>query len=156
VAYVCGRGEARPAVSDLRSWAAQRLPAYALPTTYVVLDAFPLDGNGKIDRRALPEPWVSRAGIADLPVYAAPRTDLERTVATACADALELDRVGLDDNFFALGGDSLRSVAVLEHLRAHGIELTAGDFFRALTIAELAAQVTASGSPVSTLAAVDG
>jgi aryl carrier-like protein len=94
--------------------------------------------------------------VADLSDYAAPRTDLERTIATACADALELDLVGVHDNFFALGGDSLRSVAVLERLRAQGIELTAADFFGAPTVAELAALVVASGAAVPTLAAVDG
>jgi aryl carrier-like protein len=156
VAYVTGSGGARPAVSELRSWAAERLPAYALPATYVVLDAFTLDSNGKIDRRALPEPWAARSAVADLSDYAAPRTDLERTIATACADALELDLVGVHDNFFALGGDSLRSVAVLERLRAHGVELTAADFFGAPTVAELAALVVASGTAVPTLAAVDG
>ncbi|MER7004860.1 non-ribosomal peptide synthetase [Dactylosporangium sp. NPDC000555] len=124
--------------SQLRAWAAQRLPAYALPATYVVLAELPLDPNGKFDRAALPQPWKSRGNLLDLPEFTAARNHVERTIAAAWTQALDLDVVGIHDNFFALGGDSLRSVSILEQLRAQGLDLSAGDFFSHPTVAELA------------------
>jgi amino acid adenylation domain-containing protein len=137
-AYVTGGVGAPPAVSELRAWAAQRLPAHALPSTYVVVGELPLDANGKFDRAALPQPWTSRATITDLPDYLPPRTQTEQTIAAAWTDALGLDAVGLDDNFFALGGDSLLSVSVLEQLRVNGIDLSASEFFSNPTVSQLA------------------
>jgi amino acid adenylation domain-containing protein len=137
-AYLVPAPGAHIAVSDLRAWLAERLPEFAVPATFVVLDRLPVDPNGKIDRSALPYPWKSRDQIIDLPPLIPPRIELERVIASTWAEALELDRVGVDDNFFELGGDSLRSVSVLERLRAQGIEFTAGDFFGSPTVAELA------------------
>jgi amino acid adenylation domain-containing protein len=122
-----------PTVSELRAWLGSRLPGYMVPATYVVLDQLPLDPNGKVDRRALPYPWSARDDLG-LGPYEAPSSELERLMAGLWAEALELDRVGVLDNFFQLGGDSLRSVEVLERLRAHRIELTAPQFFEHPTI----------------------
>ncbi|GIE99522.1 non-ribosomal peptide synthetase [Paractinoplanes rishiriensis] len=138
-AYVAG-GE--PVISELRSWVAQRLPAYALPSFYVTLPALPLDSNGKFDRGALPQPWTSRSALTGLPGFVPPGTPAERTIAGAWTDALGLDTVGVHDNFFELGGDSLLSVSVLEQLRAEGIDLTAGAFFGNPTVSQLAAYVS--------------
>jgi aryl carrier-like protein len=146
-AYAAVSPGADLAVSQLRGYAMRTLPAHAVPATFLLLDQLPLDANGKVDRRALPDPWASRSGLHGLPPYAPPRTELERVIAVAWAEALELDNVGIDDEFFALGGDSLRSVSVLERLRAQGIQFSAGDFFGHPTVAGLAglAEKSAAG-----------
>nr|WP_239064121.1 MULTISPECIES: phosphopantetheine-binding protein [unclassified Streptomyces] len=74
-----------------------------------------------------------------LPSFVAPRTELERVIASAWAEALDLDEVGIEDGFFELGGDSLRSVQLLERLSRSGIALTAAQFFQARTVSALAA-----------------
>jgi amino acid adenylation domain-containing protein len=147
-AYVAPRGAAELAVSELRAWTAGHLPAHAVPATFLVLDTLPLDANGKLDRKALPPAWGSRDAVADLPPYADPASEIERVIAAAWAEALELDRVGAHDDFYALGGDSLRSVAVLERLRAIGVRFSAAEFFSHPTVAELAARydTTADGA----------
>ncbi len=139
VAYVVPAAGADLLVSELRAWVAGCLPGYAVPATFVVLDDLPLDANGKVDRRSLPSPWASRDAMQGLPPYQAPGQEIERVIAEAWAEVLELDRVGATDEFFALGGDSLRSVTLLERLQALGIRFTAAQFFSHPTVAELAA-----------------
>ncbi|MBB4906166.1 non-ribosomal peptide synthetase [Actinophytocola algeriensis] len=151
-AYVVPVAGAEPAVSELRSWVTARLPDHAVPATFVLLGQMPLDVNGKPDRGALPSPWSSRDAVQGLPAYVAPDTELARTIAGAWAEALELDRVGAHDEFYALGGDSLRSVAVLERLRATGIRFTAAEFFSHPTVAELAARFEADRDGAATTA----
>jgi amino acid adenylation domain-containing protein len=124
--------------ADLRAWASRKLPAHVVPAAFVVLEQLPLDANGKVDRKALPDPWASRDGLQGLPPFAEARTGLERLIAGTWAEALGLDRVGVHDDFYALGGDSIRSVGVLEQLRSLGMSFTAYDFFRHPTVAELA------------------
>ncbi len=155
-AYAAVSPGAALAVSQLRGYAMRTLPAHAVPATFLLLDQLPLDANGKVDRRALPDPWASRDGLHGLPPYAPPRTELERVIAVAWAEALELDEAGINDDFFALGGDSLRSVSVLERLRAQGIRFSAGDFFGHPTVAELAAlaEQASAQPPVPGLAAL--
>ncbi|HEY2738508.1 MAG TPA: amino acid adenylation domain-containing protein, partial [Thermoanaerobaculia bacterium] len=98
-----GEDAAQPA--QLRDWLRERLPAHMVPSAFVILPRLPLAPNGKIDRNALPDP---DAGRPDLGVeYAAPRTALERSLAEIWREALGIDRVGVADNFFDLGGHSL-------------------------------------------------
>jgi len=143
VAYVGAAGSAELSPAGLREWLSDRLPAYLVPTNYVLLERLPLDPNGKLDRAALPPPWRTRAelGHLDLPPYLAPTTAAEERIAEAFVDALALDRVGLHDNFFQLGGDSLRTVRVLAGLRGHGVSVSSREFFANPTVAELAALV---------------
>ncbi|WP_232241307.1 non-ribosomal peptide synthetase [Kutzneria sp. 744] len=137
VAYAAPAGTAILTATGLRSWMAERLPAYLAPSNYLLLDKLPLDQNGKVNRKALPPPWKSRCDMGlDEPV--APQTDTERLVAQVIADVLSLDEVSMDDSFFALGGDSLRSIRALESLRAVGIKLTARQFIGQETIGGLA------------------
>ncbi|QXJ23365.1 amino acid adenylation domain-containing protein [Actinomadura graeca] len=133
--------------SDLRSFLAGRLPEFMVPSAFVVLGALPLTPNGKVDQRALPDPG-SAAG-----TYRAPRTPLEEILAGVFAEVLGRDRVGIDDDFFASGGDSIRSIQVISRARAHGIEISARDVFDHRTVAGLAETLDAraeSGGPAVT------
>jgi amino acid adenylation domain-containing protein/non-ribosomal peptide synthase protein (TIGR01720 family) len=122
---------------ELREFLTARMPAYLVPTGFAVLDALPMSPNGKVDRKALPEPDLAPA--AD---FVAPSTPVETTLARVWADVLGVDQVGVRDDFFALGGDSILSVQVVARARRHGLYLTTKDLFNARTIAELAAVVT--------------
>ena len=134
-------------VAAVRDWLGERLPGYMIPATFVTLDALPLDPNGKPDRSLLPSPFLARAELTFLPPYQAPASEVQQILMQAWADVLTMDVVGIDDDFFLLGGDSLRSVSMLERLRAHGIELDAVQFFDNPTIRELAAVVDADRVP---------
>ncbi|MFI5975403.1 amino acid adenylation domain-containing protein [Streptomyces sp. NPDC051452] len=133
VAYASPAARAELSTAGLRRWVADALPAYLAPSHYVLLDALPLDPNGKVDRKALPRPWATRADF-DLPSMVAPGTATERLVTQVMADVLGLDEVGVEDDFYALGGDSLRSVRMLEHLRALGITISSREFMRRPTV----------------------
>ena len=113
VGYVVARDGASVLEHELRSWLARRLPAHLVPAAFVVLAAMPLTTSGKVDRGALPAPGRDRPEQAHS--YRAPRTAIERRIAAAWAQVLRIDRVGTGDNFFDLGGDSVRLLAV--HLR---------------------------------------
>jgi amino acid adenylation domain-containing protein/non-ribosomal peptide synthase protein (TIGR01720 family) len=139
VGYVVPAPGAGPTGGELRDFLGEELPEYLVPTGFAVLDALPMSPNGKVDRRALPEPDLAPAA-AD---HVAPRTPVEATLARVWADVLGVDRVGVTDNFFALGGDSILSIQVVARARNHGLRLSTKDLFRARTIAELAPVVTA-------------
>ncbi|MEV0677472.1 non-ribosomal peptide synthase/polyketide synthase [Actinosynnema sp. NPDC050436] len=125
-------------VVELREHAARSLPEHMVPAAYVVLDRLPLNANGKLDRAALPAPDRD-ASVGD--GYAAPRTEAERLVAAVWEDVLGLDRVGADDNFFALGGDSILSIRVASRLR-ESFDLSPRALFDHPTVAGLAAALT--------------
>jgi amino acid adenylation domain-containing protein len=139
-AYVIGDPALRPSVAALREHAASRLPEYMVPAQFVMLDRLPLTVHGKVDRNALPEPPRERPDLAV--AFVAPRTATERTIAAVWRHVLALDRVGIDDGFTELGGDSLDLVAVVEELHRQGhASVTVTDFFQHPTIATLAAHV---------------
>jgi|GEM_PF-192527 len=135
VAYFVAAGV--PATSaDLRAWLAGSLPDFMVPAAYVALDAFPLTPNGKVDRRALPEPDFGSAA------YLAPRTPAEEVMAGLFAEVLGVERVGVDDDFFAAGGHSLRATRLAARIReAFGAEVPVPAVFEAPTVAALAAHV---------------
>ncbi|MEU1025339.1 non-ribosomal peptide synthetase, partial [Streptomyces sp. NPDC005904] len=147
VAYVVHREGATPADDDLRAHLAERLPGFMLPEVYVHLDELPLNRSGKIDRAQLPDPTPRRPESSR--TYVAARTDTERRVAQVWSRALTLERVGVHDNFFDLGGNSVRLLSVLDALRALSsagesdgtADLTLVDLFRHPTVAALAAHL---------------
>jgi amino acid adenylation domain-containing protein len=104
-----------PPRPELLDFLRERLPDYMVPSTFTELEALPLTPNGKVDRRRLPEPDGRRAGSRGS--WVAPRSELERTIAQVWRDVLRLDEVGVDDNFFDLGGHSLLLVRVQTRLR---------------------------------------
>src|SRR6185503_17579956 len=115
---------------------ARELPEYMVPAAFVVLDRLPVNANGKLDRAALPAPdFAAAAGDT------APRTPLEETVAAQFAEVLGLDRVGVDDDFFALGGDSIVAMQLVARLRRAELVLTPRQVFQHRSVAALAAVV---------------
>ncbi|WP_043220399.1 AMP-binding enzyme, partial [Burkholderia gladioli] len=114
--FVADAAYAQHDVADLRAELSRTLPDFMLPAAFVALERFPLTANGKIDRKALPRP----AQTVDTRQYVAPRTSIEERLAAIWAQVLHLDRVGIHDNFFAVGGDSIRAVSVLSKAKAQG------------------------------------
>ena len=136
-------GTAPDAEQILRSLA-QELPQVMVPSAVVVLQAMPLTPNGKVDRRALPEPQSALA----LRPAAAPANELEKTIAAIWQEVLGLPHVGTSDNFFDLGGHSLLVVQVQRRLRdACGREVSITDMFRLPTISSLAAHLGGNALP---------
>ena len=140
--YVVARTGVAPAVEELRAHLARSLPDYMVPGAFVFLDAFPLTLNGKLDRAALPAPGADRAHLAA--AFAAPQNGLETMLARLWKAALRRDRVGIDDNFFDSGGDSLLLTALQRELeRELGRAVPVTDLFQFPTIRTLAAHLGA-------------
>ncbi|GAB7066951.1 non-ribosomal peptide synthetase [Mycolicibacterium hodleri] len=125
--------------AELRAAVSQTLPDYMVPALYGFVDEIPLTVNGKLDVRALPEPVVPSAGESR-----DPRDERETLLASVFAEVLGLPHVGIDDDFFTLGGDSISSIAVSGRARKAGLPLTPRDVFRRRTVAALAAVVGSS------------
>ncbi|MEV0962756.1 amino acid adenylation domain-containing protein [Streptomyces sp. NPDC049910] len=136
-------------IAELRGFAAARLPAHLVPAAFVALDRLPLTANGKLDRAGLPEPEF--AGRAHRP----PRTGGERLLAEAFAEVLGLSRIGVDDDFFTLGGDSIRAIQVVARARAGGLALSPRTVFECRTVAALARAAVRDTAPAP-LAELDG
>ncbi|MCZ4511048.1 amino acid adenylation domain-containing protein [Streptomyces sp. ActVer] len=138
VAPVGGAGDgdidrqASVSVADLRRFVAERLPDYMVPAQLVVLDRLPRTVTGKLDRGALPEPEFGGGE------YRAPRGEAERVLAEVYADVLDAQRVGVDDDFFASGGDSIRSIQVVARAKARGVVVSTREVFEQRTVARLA------------------
>ncbi|MFF5142329.1 amino acid adenylation domain-containing protein [Streptomyces sp. NPDC013157] len=139
---VPARGATVPETRELRELLGRDLPDYMVPAAFVALDALPLTANGKLDRRALPVPGV---GAFLQSVYVAPRTPTEERVAAVWAGVLEVDRVGVHDSFFDLGGDSIRAVALIGALRSAGLDAAMRDVFEQRTLAELSTRLDERG-----------
>jgi amino acid adenylation domain-containing protein len=115
VAYIVSEGEQVPSVSVLRHFLKEKLPEHMVPSAFVVLEKLPLSPNGKIDRKALPVPVNLRPQSESS--YVAPRTEMERTITDIWQEVLHLEKIGMNDNFFDLGGHSLRMAQVHSRLR---------------------------------------
>jgi amino acid adenylation domain-containing protein len=132
----------------LREQLGAALPDYLIPAAFVALDGLPVGTSGKVDRKALPAPHVSRSSAA--PGYVAPRTPAERALAEVWRGVLGIDRIGVHDDFFVLGGDSLLSIRMVARARTTlGLTLQVRDVFARPTVAGLAAGTTrAGGTPL--------
>ncbi len=120
--------------SHLRAWLRERLPEAMVPSTVTLLPALPLTINGKLDRRALPAPETEGGMMSGRSA----RTTAERVLRDAWREALRVEDVGLDDDFFELGGDSILSIRIVARARRQGIEITVSELFDHPTIARLA------------------
>jgi amino acid adenylation domain-containing protein/non-ribosomal peptide synthase protein (TIGR01720 family) len=127
-------------VTELRQFTKESLPDYMVPAYFVQLDKIPLTSNGKIDRQALPEPDLS---IASGSVYIAPESIREQLLADIWQGVLGAKTIGSAENFFALGGDSIKAIQVAARLGAHGLKLEIKDLFQYPTIGELAPRLKA-------------
>jgi amino acid adenylation domain-containing protein/non-ribosomal peptide synthase protein (TIGR01720 family) len=134
VAYVVPAVGQEVVPGALREFVAQYLPDYMVPALVVVLDELPVMPNGKLDRRALPAPEVSVAGGGR-----GPRTPQEQILAELFTEFLGVSAVGVDDNFFTLGGDSIVSIQLVSRARSAGVVFTPRDVFERKTVAGLAA-----------------
>jgi amino acid adenylation domain-containing protein/non-ribosomal peptide synthase protein (TIGR01720 family) len=146
-AYVVAEVGEEPQAAVLREALRLRLPEYMVPASFSVVDALPFLANGKVDRRALlarPEP-VDEAAETD---FAAPRTPVEKTLAAIWGEVLRRDKVGIHDNFFSLGGDSILSIQVIARAQRAGLQLSPRLLFQHQTIAELA-EVAATAEAVA-------
>ncbi|HEV8577638.1 MAG TPA: amino acid adenylation domain-containing protein [Thermoanaerobaculia bacterium] len=137
VAYVVPREEPLP-VGELRSYLQDRLPGHMVPAVFVTLAALPLTRHGKLDRAALPAP--DRAAASEAP-YSPPETPVEQALAASWAEVLDVPRIGLDDDFFALGGDSIRAIQVRARAEERGALFTLQELFRYPTVRDLARAV---------------
>ena len=120
---------------ELRAFLATRLPDYMLPAAMVELEHLPLTAHGKLDRPALPAPDHRTTGVP----FVNPETDAEQLLAEVWQEVLEINRVGRNDNFFHLGGDSLRCIEVRARARKRGLDVPLQEIFRRQTLGELAA-----------------
>ncbi|MFD5002519.1 amino acid adenylation domain-containing protein [Streptomyces mutabilis] len=119
--------------ADVKAWAGEHMVEYMVPAHIVVLEEFPLTANGKVDRNALPDPELTTASVVP------PATEKERAVCAAVAALLQLDRVGVDQDFFQLGGDSILAISLLGALRGAGLHVTARQILTHSTLGALAA-----------------
>jgi amino acid adenylation domain-containing protein len=141
-----------PTARELREFLRRTLPEHMVPSIFVHLDALPRTPNGKLDRRSLPAPGAAAADLAE--PFVAPRSPLERRLAALWSELLGLSRIGIDDDFFALGGHSLTATRMLARLRdGCGVELTLATLFAAPTVAALAATIAAATTTTATAAA---
>ncbi|WP_460428284.1 condensation domain-containing protein, partial [Azotobacter armeniacus] len=134
--YVVARTGERIDAEVLRERLGKVLPDYMVPSAIVVLEALPLNANGKVDRKALPEPELTSEC-----AYEAPQGVVEEALAAIWAEVLGVERVGRQDNFFALGGDSILSLKVVARARKRGLALVPKSIFERQTLAALAATV---------------
>ena len=142
VAYVAAKGETRPTADELRGFLKEKLPEHMVPAVFVLLDAFPLTANGKMDRRALPTPDGRRPELDE--AFVACRTPTEERLAEIWSHVLGVERVGIYDNFFQLGGHSLLATQVVSRIReAFQVEIPLRRLFEAPTVAGLAESIDA-------------
>ncbi|WP_156425517.1 MULTISPECIES: non-ribosomal peptide synthetase, partial [unclassified Mycobacterium] len=128
VGYITGTADA----AAIRAQLSERLPAYMVPAAVVLIEAMPLTPNGKLDKRALPAPHYTSSQ------YRAPVTAIEKILVDIYADVLGLERVGVDESFFDLGGDSILSMQVVARARAAGLACRPRDIFVEQTVGRLA------------------
>jgi amino acid adenylation domain-containing protein len=145
IGYIVPGRQQAPSTAEISDWLKQKIPDYMVPASFVTLDKLPLTRNGKVDRTALPDleflPRESKA------VYVAPRTEVERRIAEICREVLRVEKIGVNDNFFDLGGHSLLMVQVHNKLQEefkNAISMI--ELFRNPTVRSLAQYFTSEQS----------
>ncbi|HET8842786.1 MAG TPA: amino acid adenylation domain-containing protein, partial [Ktedonobacteraceae bacterium] len=137
IAYAVVHKEQHLSIQDMQQYMARQVPDYMIPATLILLEAFPLNTNGKVERSALPLPAGERPELAN--AFVAARSPLEAQIAEIWSGVLGIESIGVEDNFFALGGHSLLAMQIASRLReAFQREITLRALFEAPTIAQLA------------------
>ena len=144
IAYIVLEKINPPTQSEWRQFLSHKLPEYMIPSAFIILDELPLHPNGKVDRKSLPEPELRRSVIGSELVQ--PRTVVEEILVNIWTKTLAIEQVGVYDNYFDLGGDSIRSIQISALANQAGLQLTSGQILQHQTIADLAA--VASTGPV--------
>ena len=125
---------------ELLSYAKDKLPAYMVPSVFIPIPSLPLTKNGKLDVDALPEPSL----LDNKSTHSKPTNEIEKTLCDIWQSILAADEIGIDDNFFASGGDSILSIQIVSKARVEGLELTVKQLFEYQTVRELAKAITTS------------
>jgi acyl carrier protein len=137
VAYIVPKAAPGPNASEMRRFLAAKLPDYMIPATFIALDTVPLTDTLKVDRKALPKPKGLRPEIAAC--YAPARNSVEEALVKIWAEVLELDQVGINDNFFDLGGHSLAATRIISRIvKTFSVDLSVRALFDSPTVAEMA------------------
>ncbi|HYJ16250.1 MAG TPA: phosphopantetheine-binding protein [Candidatus Limnocylindria bacterium] len=138
-AYIVSRGPNHATIDQLRMFLRDKLPGYMVPSTFMFLDSLPVT-NGKLDRRALPEPSDKRPELST--AYALPTDEIEKTLASIWGKVLDVRPVGIHDNFFDLGGHSLSATQVISQvIKQFQLELPLHSLFQSPTVAMMAAVI---------------
>jgi amino acid adenylation domain-containing protein len=141
VAYIVPVRNTAPSVSEVRGFVEQKLPPHMVPSRFVILDALPVTPNGKVNRKALPDPGKSRPDL-DTP-FVSPRIPVEQELSQIWGEVLSLDHVGIHDNFFELGGHSLAATRVVSQvIKKYQVEIPLQALFQSPTVAQMAAVIT--------------
>lgn len=143
VGYIVKQASSSATIEELREHLRVTLPEYMIPALFVELKEIPLTPNGKVDRRRLPEPGTARPDLAQ--AFVVPRTENEKLLADIWSRILRLERVGVHDNFFALGGDSIRSIQVRSLAQKSGLHFSLPQLFQAPTVYALARIAASAG-----------
>ena len=141
IAYIVANSETTLTTGELHVFLKEKLPDYMVPAAFVLLEAFPLTINGKVDRRALPEPDTARPDLAF--DFVAPQTAEEKALAEIWEKILGVEKVGIRDNFFALGGDSIRSIQVQSLAQKQGLRFSLQQLFEYQTIEAIVRELKA-------------
>jgi non-ribosomal peptide synthetase component F/aryl carrier-like protein len=136
VCYVFAEGGGEIEVEELRERLREKLPEYMVPAVFVVLEQMPLTVNGKLDKRALPEPGHERPRLKQQ--FVPPRSKIEKILAEIWSEVLGITQIGIHDNYFVMGGDSIRSVRIVALANKRGLKISLQNLFQNQTIAELA------------------
>jgi len=145
VAYIVSNQEHTPTIEELHRFLKEKLPKYMVPSAFVMVETLPLTSNGKVDRRALPKPDAGYFQQED--VHIMPRTEIEQTIATVWQEVLNLDKVGIHNNFFDLGGHSLLVIRVVKQLNeCFQYDLSVLNIFMYPTISTLAEYLSQTNS----------
>ncbi|MBD2410523.1 non-ribosomal peptide synthetase [Nostoc calcicola FACHB-389] len=154
-AYITLHPDKTLTISELRRFLQNKLLDHMIPTAFMILEAFPLTSNGKVDRRALPMPDALRPELEV--AYVVPQTEVEKTIASVWQKALNLEKIGIHDNFFEIGGHSLLLVTVHSQLQEilNNAELSTLDLFRYPTINSLAEYLSSSANQTVSLQETD-
>jgi len=137
VAYVVTTAGGNPEVSSWKNVLKKRLPEYMVPTVFINLDELPITANGKVDRKALPRP--GRSGMETQETFVPPRNPMEESLIKIWRQILKLERVGIHESFFEIGGHSLLALLLISRVREEfQVELSVRSMFEAPTIAGMA------------------